>query len=291
MVFLKGGFGNQLFQLSFANFLKQNDFNVSINMKFLKDDGYSTPRNLTLPLKLFGFDEPNFIPKNIFNLLERINRSNKFEKFSFLMDEYRFTTDKDSFLGSDKKKYFFNGYWKNLNYINFSKQYIITSLSKNPIMKNGFDESLGIDTALIHVRRGDFLRDNRQLNIKYYEESIEFMKKKDIKKFHIFTDDDEWVSNQKIFENCEKIISQKSGKEKKFLERGINSIDDRNETIETFASMLKYKNFVISNSSFSFWAAFLQSNSSSIVTIPNPMFRDEIRDNIYLENWKLISNK
>ena len=38
----KGGFGNQLFQLSFANFLKQNDFNVSINMKFLKDDGYST---------------------------------------------------------------------------------------------------------------------------------------------------------------------------------------------------------------------------------------------------------
>ena len=82
-------------------------------------------------------------------------------------------------------------------------------------MKNGFDESLGNDTALIHVRRGDFLRDNRQLNIKYYEESIEFMKKKDIKKFHIFTDDDEWVSNQKIFENCEKIISQKSGKEKK----------------------------------------------------------------------------
>ena len=55
--------------------------------------------------------------------------------------------------------------------------------------------------------------------------------------------------------------------------------------------MLKYKNFVISNSSFSFWAAFLQSNSSSIVTIPNPMFRDEIRENIYLENWKLISNK
>ena len=38
--------------------------------------------------------------------------------------------------------------------------------------------------------------------------------KKDIKKFHIFTDDDEWVSNQKIFENCEKIISQKSGKKK-----------------------------------------------------------------------------
>lgn len=290
-VFIKGGFGNQLFQLSFAHFLKQNKFKVDINTKFLKDDGYNTPRRLILPLDLFGFKEQNFISKNIFNIFERINRSNKFKKTFSFMSDYKFSTDKENIFTENKNRYFFNGYWKDLNYINPTKEIIIESLSKNLIIKNGFEESYDNKTALIHVRRGDFLRDERQLNISYYEKSLDYMRSQNINKLHVFTDDKDWVLNQKLFESVEKIVSQKSGNEKKFVERGINSIDDKEETIKTFSSMLKYNNFVLSNSSFSFWAAFLKSTIKSKVTIPDPMFRNEERKNIYLENWKLIINE
>ena len=36
IVYLKGGFGNQLFQLSFANYLRSNGVNVKINFNFLE---------------------------------------------------------------------------------------------------------------------------------------------------------------------------------------------------------------------------------------------------------------
>jgi len=207
------------------------------------------------------------------------------------MSDYKFSTDKENIFTENKNRYFFNGYWKDLNYINPTKEIIIESLSKNLIIKNGFEESYDNKTALIHVRRGDFLRDERQLNISYYEKSLDYMRSQNINKLHVFTDDKDWVLNQKLFESVEKIVSQKSGNEKKFVERGINSIDDKEETIKTFSSMLKYNNFVLSNSSFSFWAAFLKSTIKSKVTIPDPMFRNEERKNIYLENWKLIINE
>ena len=54
--------------------------------------------------------------------------------------------------------------------------------------------------------------------------------------------------------------------------------------------MLSYQNFVIGNSSYSFWAAYLGSSTDSVVTIADPMFRDEQRQNIYLDRWYLIPN-
>ena len=62
-VFLKGGFGNQLFQLSFAKYLQLNGLDVDINLSFLKDDGYSTPRRLIIPLDFFDLKEQNFYSK------------------------------------------------------------------------------------------------------------------------------------------------------------------------------------------------------------------------------------
>ena len=55
--------------------------------------------------------------------------------------------------------------------------------------------------------------------------------------------------------------------------------------------MLRYNHFVLSNSSYSFWAAFLKSSENSVITIPDPMFKNEERTNIFLENWNLVENK
>ena len=146
--------------------------------------------------------------------------------------------------------------------------------------------------GMIHVRRGDFVREGKELKIDYYQKSIEILKNNKINKYDIFTDDPDWVSKQKIFKNVHKVFSQKSGKDIKYIKSGINSIDDKNETIETFSSMLEYKHFVIGNSSFAFWAAYLKSDQDSIVTIADPIFRNDKTNvnKLAQESWYLVNN-
>ena len=56
-VFLKGGFGNQLFQLAFANYLGCNGYIVNLNTDLFKKNNQDTPRELVLPIEYFDFKE------------------------------------------------------------------------------------------------------------------------------------------------------------------------------------------------------------------------------------------
>ena len=67
-VFLKGGFGNQLFQFSFAEHLRKNNYKVDINSGLLNQTGKQTPRELILPVKYFGFNEQKYINKKNLNI-------------------------------------------------------------------------------------------------------------------------------------------------------------------------------------------------------------------------------
>ena len=66
VVFLKGGFGNQLFQISFSHYLEQEGFKVSINLDKLNDYDDQTPRQLILPLSLFGLKKQSYFSKKYF---------------------------------------------------------------------------------------------------------------------------------------------------------------------------------------------------------------------------------
>ena len=290
-VFLKGGFGNQLFQLSFAKYLQLNGLDVDINLSFLKDDGYSTPRRLIIPLDFFDLKEQNYYRKIQFLFFNKIYKSNKFKFFSSYFENYKFTNENDNFNLKNNKKFFFNGYWKDLKYIELAKQDILNSLLKNKEINKSYKSELDNNFAMIHVRRGDFLRDKRELSESYYLNSLKIMKKYDINKFDIFTDDEKWVRTNSIFDGFNNIFPQRFGQDPNYKAKGINSLDDKSETIKTFGAMLRYKHFVLSNSSYSFWAAFLKSSDNSVITIPNPMFKNEERTNIYLENWNLVENK
>ena len=50
VVFIKGGFGNQLFQFAFANYLRINNYKVTLNTDLFRVNGTSTPRELTILL-------------------------------------------------------------------------------------------------------------------------------------------------------------------------------------------------------------------------------------------------
>jgi hypothetical protein len=55
--------------------------------------------------------------------------------------------------------------------------------------------------------------------------------------------------------------------------------------------MLKNKHFIISNSTYSYLAAYFKSDNDSIVTIPEPWMLNNAKNyNIYPENWLKIKS-
>lgn len=58
---------------------------------------------------------------------------------------------------------------------------------------------------------------------------------------------------------------------------------------EKLRLMAGCKHFVISNSSFSWWAAYLSTNDKKIVVAPDRWYNTEMICDIYMKNFKLIS--
>jgi hypothetical protein len=114
---------------------------------------------------------------------------------------------------------------------------------------------------LVHVRLGDYLAeaDFGILSPKYYESSIKHLwKSGNFKKIWLFSDqpDDAVLKIPKDFRDK------------------IRRIGSENlESAETLRIMSVCKGFIIANSTFSWWAAYLRSDLDSPVVAPKPWFQ------------------
>ena len=285
-VFVKGGFGNQLFQFSFAEYLRKKNYKVDINTDLLSQRGKHTPRELILPIKYFGFKEQNYFNKKKFEIFLRINSSSTIRNSTFgqLFSEFKYTKEYSDLNQLNNNHFYFNGYWKNMRYVINNKEFIKSALSNNKIFKNQINNVAKKDYAMIHVRRGDFVKLGWNLEVSYYEKSLNLLKQKfNTINFDIFTDDKEWVTKQNIFLDAKNIFSQSS--------THISGKDDKEETIKTFSQMLGYSNFIVGNSSFAFWAAFLKCTDNSFITVPKPWFINHKHPTLKMDNWLIIENK
>lgn len=89
-------------------------------------------------------------------------------------------------------------------------------------------------------------------------------------KFKVFSDDISWCRDQEIFKNC-------------FFATGQNEVNDLNE-------MASCEHNIIANSSFSWWAAWLNPNPDKIVVAPKKWFSNP-EDEKYIgipSTWKRI---
>ena len=132
----------------------------------------------------------------------------------------------------------------------------------------------------LNVRRTDHLN-SEELNVmslEYYEKSIKyFLKKNSNSKFFIFSDDIEWC--RKKFNDTKKfkVISHEyAGKKfKNYL-----------------YLMSKFKNFIIPNSTFAWWGAWLSNNKNKIVLVPKKWsgVNSENEIDTPLKEWIKIEN-
>jgi hypothetical protein len=132
------------------------------------------------------------------------------------------------------------------------------------------------NSVAIHIRRGDYLNNPKAryfhgiLGEDYYKKSISYIKKRVNNPFYfIFSDDVELVKKTFFFFNKKNYI---------FI--------DTKSSIDDLHLMSNCKHFIIANSTFSWWGAWLSKNKHKIICAPKRWVRAKISTpDIIPESW------
>jgi len=283
-----GGLGNQLFcyysSLSLATNKKLKLFIDNHDYKFYrKDRGFILDKfnikfNVVekdilkefkyMPLTKLDFYFLNKFKINVFKKNNKILREN---------EDYNL----DEVLGRIKPNSYIQGYLQNVNYLIDVKKIMqreITLYKTNRVIEQLSRKIRNSNSCSVHVRRGDYLIKpfNSIYNIcsqKYYKNSFEVVTSK-IEKPHyfIFTDDIEWT--KKEFNNIEN---------KTFIS------DYNLKNYQEFYLLSICKNHIISNSTFSFIAAWLNYNNNLVIE-PKNWFKNKPSGNKIVDGWVKLDN-
>lgn len=163
------------------------------------------------------------------------------------------------------EKFFSNARDEVIELFSFKTRLIENLTSMYPFIK---------DTCGIHVRRTDYLSQldyHPTMPLSYYNEAI---KNTNCNRFSVFSDDIEWCKENFKHLNCTFI-----------------SLQD----YEDFILMSFCKDNIISNSTFSWWAAYLNKNQNKKVICPDykkwfgPGYLHLNNIDLYPENWIQIN--
>ena len=265
---ITSGLGNQLFQYALAKQLSiLNKTELYLDLRFYKSD-YSRETNRT-----FKLDNFNIILKPINKPIEYISKATKlfpnrsFKPFFQLVKEPHYHFDKEV-LNVKSDWITTEGYWHSEKYFIDIENIIRDELKFKNDPTKCFEQFRNkiIDSnnpISIHIRRGDYVNHPifsntfGFLGLDYYNTAIEILKTKTIDfQFFIFTDDVDWVrDNLKLTHEHTFVINT-------------SEIDDLH-------LMSLCKHHIIANSSFSWWGAWLNSNSEKIVIGPQKWFNNQ----------------
>ena len=147
-----------------------------------------------------------------------------------------------------------------------------------------FEDMKKYDSIALHIRHGDY-EDYPKFGLctkQYYQNAINMIENElDNPKFYIFTEDHDWVDKNLKFSSP----------------YGIIRFSEKNNTAgRGYAELLKLmslcEHFIIANSTFSWWGAFLSENKYKIIISPKPWFQDRsILETDTIDNVKTINLK
>lgn len=274
IVRLSGGIGNQMFQfaagLSAANwnntelfldieYFRKNQIHngFELNRAFKNQCKISSPSRTR---SILGIRANKWILKTILRFEGKLLRGQHlYSQPSFNYDNNFDKISEDSYL---------IGYFQSEKYFYKIKDLIRKHfIFKNKLSKSNTDLLKLIknsNSVSIHIRRGDYVTNKKAFDIhgicssKYYKNAISYIKK-NVRNpyFYIFSDDEELVRNNFIREKNLKIVD----------------INKNNQSYIDMLLMSNCKHNIIANSSFSWWAAWLNNNPSKIVIAPKKWFK------------------
>lgn len=273
---LTGGLGNQLFQYAIAKAIAlKNGVPMKIDLSFFKDykwHAYSlAPFNIDE--NVASAEECTDLLNPSLSLLSRgLNKLTKKEKQSYKLEEKGFAFD-CSILDEKPPKYMI-GYWQSEKYFTSIEKTIRKDFEVKipPSEENQklLDEILKSNSVSIHIRRGNYVSDevinnfHGTCSMEYYETAISYLKENvDNPIFYIFSNDIPWSRKHLNFEGTKVFVD----------------VNDDTTDYEDLRLMQNCKHNIIANSTFSWWAAWLNSNPSKTIITPKQWFANEEMQN------------
>ncbi len=284
-----GGLGNQLFQYYFSLYLMNDPLVKCDCFYFTHYNCDSFVHNLgALNLELIQADKCEL--KRLDYAFETTLRYRVYrfvyKWFKFLSSHIVVENDLIKF-NLNKKAIIYDGYWQKIKYVEATYNY-------HPIIFEQFiwgAEQLSIlnrikesNSVSIHVRRGDKLElRNRfryfNLKMSYYENSINWIKTKiDNPVFFVFSDDIDFVKRERLFSEQNSVVY-------------VSGITKTNSVIFEFMCMSKCDSNIISNSTFSWWGAWINAKEDKIVIAPKRWYRffnKRRTENLLPKNWIVL---
>ena len=270
VVNIKDGLGNQMFQYANAYVLakKVNSY-VVCDTRYLIEKKINPPKDYVI--RNFDLDIFNISPKKInylmllytaqffSNYVVRHNVVKLIDKLNLhvLMERSRKV---DLRIIKNRRKYLYiDGYWQSEEYFKDYRYEIIKLFNFNDIKNNkSFLKEINFKNDIcLNVRRTDHLNSD-ELNAvtsNYYKNSIEFFRQKSTEPFkiYVFSDDIQWC--KKNFSESENFI---------FVEH-----DKAGKKFKNYLYLMScFKNFIIPNSSFAWWGAWLSNKEYKTILAP-----------------------
>lgn len=277
IVKLMGGLGNQMFQYATARHLaEKNKVPLKLDLSFLMD---RTPR-------------PEFTYRNyelgVFNIKEDFATIKEVEDYTIKprrkISKLIYTIKKifnpsyhikekhyhfDSEVLNAPSNIYMDGYWQSEKYFK-SSEFIIRS---DFTLKNKAEGDIlklqnriqSLNSVSIHIRRGDYISSKATnafhgiCSLEYYYNAINYIiEKVSDPYFFIFSDDMHWVKDNITINAPHSFVENKS----------------EVPACEDMRLMSACKHHIIANSSFSWWAAWLNDDKHKIVVAPEKWFND-----------------
>jgi len=285
---LQGGLGNQMFQYAFASIIaKKNNTTVLIDDNFFnrveKTPGF-TPRKFELASFSNQYTMASNKDVNSFYHLLKIHKLKRKLGLNYpkIYVEPSFDFQKDAL--SIKSPVYLKGYFQSYKYFigyeGFIRQLFSFPVdSLDEINKELLITLKNTNSIAIHIRRGDYVNDETtaqyhgSCSLDYYLEAIKLLASKN-KDFILvfFSDDSDWVKEQFKDLPYSKIIIDHNKGENSWKDMLLMSLCTHN---------------IIANSSFSWWAAWLNENPKKTVIAPKEWFKTKDLHTITLlpEEW------
>ena len=154
---------------------------------------------------------------------------------------------------------------------NILKKEFLPKITVTKLNEDFLNKICNSESICVAVRRGDYVN-NKKIKKLYYVCDIPYYVKgiKPNAVVFVFSNDINWVkenipiSGEVYYENV------------------------NNTSCETLKLMLSCKNFVISNSSFNWWAQYLSSNKEKIVCAPSRWYTNGRKCDIFEPFWHLV---
>lgn len=288
IVNINSGIGNQMFQFAFSLSLRDKFKNevIKIDTSWYEVEKFHNGFELE---KVFNIDFPHstkqeneLLGRAGYTLYDRIKRkflpSKKTEIIESKDQLFKYNLN---LYGEKEENNYYRGYWQSHKYFDSISETVKNYFIFPPFVENEniamktYIENNKNNTVSIHVRRGDYLKQQLLSNLcstNYYQNAIAKIENR-IKDpvYIVFSDDIQWCKENLNLSNV-KFVDWNRG-DLSFRDMQMMSLCDHN---------------IIANSSFSWWGAYLNSNKDRIVVAPKDWFIGNETKDLIPDEWERV---